>query len=256
MALSWSMDKLGPICRTVEDCAIVFDAIYGPDNLDGTVHDIGFAWDAGLDPKKLRIGYIKDDFEHKAPPTEEKPEQKALRLDYKKVDEAALEVITKKMGINLVPVELPKLPFQAMRPILIAEAAAAFDELTRSGRDTLLTAQGPNDWPNTFRAARLIPAVEYINANRARTVGMQQMAELFKKVDVLVVPTFSPQLLITNLTGHPAVILPNGFRDDGTPVSLTFVGDLFGESKLLAVANAYQNATEFHLKHPKIEAKS
>ncbi len=256
MALSWSMDKLGPICRTVEDCALVFDAIYGPDNVDASVmYDVGFAWDATLDPKKLRIGYTKEDFEHKPPQTEEKPEQKALRLDYKKFDEAALEAVQKKMGINLIEVELPKLPFQAMRPILIAEAAAAFDELTRSGRDKLLTAQGPNDWPNTFRAARFIPAVEYINANRARTIGMQQMAELFKKVDVLVVPTFSPQLLITNLTGHPAVILPNGFREDGTPVSLTFLGDLFGESKVLAVANAYQNATGFQLKHPKIEAK-
>ena len=134
MALSWSMDKLGPICRTVEDCAIVFDAIYGPDNVDASVmYDVGFAWDATLDPKKLRIGYTKEDFEHKPPQTEEKPEQKALRLDYKKFDEAALEAIQKKMGINLIEVELPKLPFQAMRPILIAEAAAAFDELTRSG---------------------------------------------------------------------------------------------------------------------------
>jgi Asp-tRNA(Asn)/Glu-tRNA(Gln) amidotransferase A subunit family amidase len=143
-----------------------------------------------------------------------------------------------------------------MRPILIAEAAAAFDELTRSGRDKLLTAQGANDWPNTFRAARFIPAVEYINANRARTLGMQRMAEVFKTIDVFVVPTFSPQLLITNLTGHPAVILPNGFRDDGTPTSLTFVGDLYGEARLLALAHAYQQATGFHLKHPKLETAS
>ena len=250
MALSWSMDKLGPICRTVEDCAIVLDAIYGPDGKDGSVHDIGYGWDAALDPKTLRIGIITGDFEHRKPPENERPEQKAAREDNDRFNDAALEVIRTKLGWKLVPVKLPDLPWQAMRPILVAEAAAAFDELTRSGRDKLLTAQSKNDWPNTFREARFIPAVEYINGNRARTLGMQGMAEVFKNVDVVVAPTFSNQLLITNLTGHPAVILPNGFRADGTPVSLTFLGDLFGESKLLAVAKAYQDATDFHKKHP------
>jgi len=254
MALVWSMDKLGPICRVVEDCALVLDAIHGPDTLDASVHDISFNWDAGLDIHKLRIGYAREEFEHKPPEEEEKPEQKALRLDYIKLDHDGLEVLQKKMGIDLIPVELPKLPFQAMRPILFAEAAAAFDELTRSGRDKLLTAQGPNDWPNAFRGARFIPAVEYINANRARTLGMQRMAEIFQQVDVLVAPTLSTQLLITNLTGHPALILPNGFREDGTPVSLTFLGNLFAEDKLLAVARAYQEATDFHRKRPKLEA--
>jgi Asp-tRNA(Asn)/Glu-tRNA(Gln) amidotransferase A subunit family amidase len=138
----------------------------------------------------------------------------------------------------------------------VAEAAAAFDELTRSGRDSLLTAQSRNDWPNTFRESRLIPAVEYINANRARTLLMEQMADVFKNVDVVVTPSFSGQLLITNLTGNPAVIMPNGFRaGDGTPVSITFLGQLYGEGKLLAVARAYQEATNFHLQHPKMEEK-
>jgi Asp-tRNA(Asn)/Glu-tRNA(Gln) amidotransferase A subunit family amidase len=250
MALSWSMDKLGPICRAAEDCAIVLDAIYGPDGKDGSVHDIGYGWDATLDPKTLRIGIITADFEHRKPPENERPEQKAAREDNDRFNDAALDVIKTKLGWKLIPVKLPDLPWQAMRPILVAEAAAAFDELTRSGRDKLLTAQSKNDWPNTFREARFIPAVEYINGNRARTLGMQGMAEVFKNVDVIVAPTFSNQLLITNLTGHPAVILPNGFRADGTPVSLTFLGDLFGESKLLAVAKAYQDATDFHRKHP------
>ncbi len=255
MALSWSMDKLGPICRAAEDCAIVLDAIYGPDGQDSSAHDVPFNWDAALDIRKLRIGYAKTEFERLPKPEElakEKPEDKSRREQSRKFDEASLQALRKKLGVELIPVELPQLPFQAMRFLLVAEAAAAFDQLTRSGRDKLLTAQERNDWPNTFRVARLIPAVEYINANRARTLAMQAMAEVFKKIDVLVAPTFSPQLLITNLTGHPAVILPNGFRQDGTPASLTFIGNLFGEASLVAVARAYQEATDFHLKHPKL----
>lgn len=252
MALSWSMDKLGPLCRSVEDCAIVLNAIYGPDGHDRTVHDFAFNWDSDLDIHKLRIGYLKEDFEHKAQP-DEKPEDTERRLEAKKFDDDALDVLRNKLKIELIPVELPKLPWGAMRPILVAEAAAAFDDLTRSGRDKLLTAQGKNDWPNTFRAARFIPAVEYVNGNRARMMGMQQMADIFKKIDVIVAPTFSTQLLITNLTGHPAVILPSGFRDkDGTPVSLTFLGGLFGEAPLLAVARAWEQATDFHNQHPKL----
>ena len=250
MALSWSMDKLGPICRCAEDCGMVLQAIYGPDGQDPTVHDVPFSWDAMLEVKSLRVGYLAEAFEHKPQP-EEKPEQTARRVEQKKFDDAALEVLRTQVGLKLISVELPKLPYNSMRFLLEAEAAAAFDELTRSGRDKLLTAQGPNDWPNSFRAARLIPAVEYINANRARVVGMRAMAELFDKVDVLVTPTFGAQLTITNLTGHPAVILPIGFRaQDGTPTSITFLGKLFAEDKLLAVAHAYQRHTEFHLKHP------
>ena len=250
MALSWSMDKLGPICRCAEDCALVLGAIYGPDNQDPTVHNVPFGWDAALDVKTIRVGYLPEAFEHKAP-AEEKPEQAERRLEQKKFDDASLEVLRSKAGLKLVPLELPQLPYNSMRFLLEAEAAAAFDELTRSGRDKLLTAQGPGDWPNTFRTARLIPAVEYINANRARVLGMRAMAELFEKVDVIVCPTGgSPQLVITNLTGHPAVILPNGFRANGTPTSLTFLGNLFAEDKLLAIAHAYQRHTDFHLKHP------
>src|SRR5437868_15491528 len=160
-----------------------------------------------------------------------------------------------------------------MIPILLAEAAAAFDELTRTGKDKLLTQQTKDDWPNQFRSARFIPAVEYIQANRARMEAMQAVAKVFDQVDVIVAPTFGQQLTITNLTGHPSLILPNGFRGadapapasmadasdenvggPGTPVSLTFIGNLYGEAKLLAFARAYQEVTGFHKLHPKLEA--
>jgi len=289
MALSWSMDKLGPICRSVEDCALVLSAIYGPDGQDRSVQNAAFNWDPNLDWRKLRIGYLKNDFElqpqQPEPPKEEKnltEEEKKKRdedntnremarvrqLYDKQFNDAALAKL-RSMGVNLIPVELPKYPFQAMRTILLAEAAAAFDDLTRSGRDKLLTPQTRDDWPNTFRSARFIPAVEYIQANRARMMAMDAMVKVFEQVDVIVAPTFGPQLVMTNLTGHPAVILPNGVRGDdapkpqirdgevqgggpGTTVSLTFLGQLYGEAKLLAVAKAYQDATGFHLKHPKL----
>src|SRR5579859_1125983 len=291
MALSWTMDKLGPICRAVEDCAIVLNTIYGPDGQDRTVHPAAFNWDANLDWRKLRVGYLKNDFElqppnQPEPPKEEKeatPQEmkkreedkanralaRARRVYDKAYDDAALEKLG-KMGITLIPVELPKFPYQSMVPILLAEAAAAFDDLTRSGRDKLLTQQTKDDWPNTFRSARFIPAVEYIQANRARMMAMEAVNDAFEKVDVIVAPTGSTQLVVTNLTGHPAVILPNGVRGDdapkprvrdngeldpggpGTPVSLTFLGQLYGEAKLLAVAKAYQDGTGFHLKHPKL----
>ncbi len=252
MALSWSFDKLGPLCRSAEDCALVLAAINGPDEQDPSVHNVAFNWDATLEIRKLRVGYVKADFEREMPaqlPADRRPQWEAAR----KFDTDALAVLRGKLGLELIAVDLPKLPMQAMRPILDAEAAAAFDELTRSGRDQLIIERG-NTWPVTFREARFLPAVEYINANRARTLLMQQAAEIFKKVDLFVSPTGGGQVLMSNLTGHPAVILPNGFRADGTPVSLTFVGNLFGEAKLLAVAKVYQEATGFHLKHPELKA--
>jgi Asp-tRNA(Asn)/Glu-tRNA(Gln) amidotransferase A subunit family amidase len=166
---------------------------------------------------------------------------------------------------------MPKFPYDAMRTMLTAESAAAFDDLTRSGKDKLLTSQKDHDWPNTFRTARFIPAVEYIQAARARRLAMDAVAKVFDNFDVIVAPTSGEQLVITNLTGHPAVILPNGLRgsdapkypfDDpgdfqnaggpGTPTSLTFLGKLYGEAELLAFARAYQEATGFHLQHPKL----
>jgi Asp-tRNA(Asn)/Glu-tRNA(Gln) amidotransferase A subunit family amidase len=293
MALSWSMDKLGPICRSVEDTALVLNAIYGPDGNDRSVVRAAFNWDATLDWKGMRVGYLKEDFEKPFQQPEEagKPdaelspeekkkrdEQKArrderrLQVEYdRKFQRAALEKL-QAMGVKLEPVAFPKFPYDAMVPLLDAEAAAAFDELTRTGRDKLLTEQGPDDWPTTFRAARFIPAVEYIQANRARMLAMEAVAKAFEDFEVIVAPTNSQQLVVTNLTGQPALILPNGFRGDdapparkndkgevegnyggpGTPVSLTFLAPLYREADLLAFARAYQDATDFHLQHPKL----
>ena len=249
MALSWTMDKLGPICRSAEDCALVLDAIYGPDGQDNSVIPADFHWDANLSPKKLRIGYVKSAFDT---PLTDPADPKRTLHGSKKFDDAALDVF-KRLGIDLIPVDLPDLPYDAMRLILSAEAAASFDELTRSDRDKLLVQQGKLDWPNSFRTSRFIPAVDYVNANRLRSVAILLWDDLMRKVDVIVTPTNAAnlsQLVATNLTGHPAVIVPNGFRDDGTPVSLTFLAGLFEEAKALAVARAYQEATGFHLKHP------
>jgi Asp-tRNA(Asn)/Glu-tRNA(Gln) amidotransferase A subunit family amidase len=290
------MDKLGPICRAVEDCALVLDAIQGRDGMDRTVQSAAFNWDANLDWRKLRVGYLKTAFERKpddqqeaakeeppATPEEQKKrdEQKKrreamrARAEYdRKYNDAALAKL-REMGVNLVPVELPKFPYDAMRTMLTAESAAAFDELTRTGKDKLLTSQKEYDWPNTFRTARFIPAVEYIQAARARRMAMDAVAKVFNDFDVLVAPTSGEQLVITNLTGHPAVILPNGLRGNdapkhpsndpsdfqnsggpGTPTSLTFLGKLYGEAELLAFARAYQEATGFHLQHPKLTPAS
>jgi Asp-tRNA(Asn)/Glu-tRNA(Gln) amidotransferase A subunit family amidase len=235
MPLSWSMDKIGPICRSVEDCALVLEAIRGPDGQDMSVHTAGLGWDAELDVRKLRVGYFEKLF--------------SAESQHQAFDQATLATL-KSLGIDLIPVELPEVPYAAMRIILRAEAAASFDELTRSGRDAELAQQGPDAWPNTFRTARFIPAVDYVNANRVRSMAIERWADLFAELDVIVAPTNSAQLLATNLTGHPAVILPNGFRENGTPVSITFLGDLFEEGNMLAVARAYQEATDFHLKRP------
>jgi Asp-tRNA(Asn)/Glu-tRNA(Gln) amidotransferase A subunit family amidase len=196
--------------------------------------------------RSIRVGYVKSAFD--APERDPSDSTRTLHAT-KRFDDAALGVF-RRLGVRLVPVEVPEMPYGAMRLILTAEAAAAFDDLTRSGRDAELVQQERGDWSNTFRTARFIPAVDYVNANRARTMAMQKWHELMKTVDVIVAPTSGIQLTATNLTGHPAVIVPNGFRDDGTPVSLTMLGALFGEAKMLIVAHAYQRATEHHLRRP------
>lgn len=242
MALSWSMDKIGTMCRSVEDCAVVFDAIHGPDGKDGTVQDLPFNWDSGLDIRKLRVGFLKSDFEK-----ERKDET------WRANDQAALQAIS-SLGVELIPIDLPQYPIGAMSFILSAEAAAAFDELTRSDRDDLLVRQIDEAWPNAFRTARMIPAVEYVQANRLRTIVMKSMAELMADMDVYVAPSFEgDNSLLTNLTGHPAVVVPNGFNAENIPTSITFIGKLYGEAKALALAKAYQDATGFHLKHPQLD---
>ncbi|MHC4298632.1 MAG: amidase family protein [Planctomycetota bacterium] len=239
MALSWSMDKIGPICRTVEDCAIVLHAINGPDGKDATLVDVPFNWDASLDVKGLKVGYLKSTFD-----------EKRSDEQWKANDRATLDVL-RGLGLELTPIELPDYPIDTMGLILNVEAAAAFDELTHSGRDKMLVRQIKNAWPNRFREARTVPAVEYIQANRLRTLVMSAMQEKLAGIDAYVCPSWvGKNLHLTNLTGHPAVVVPNGLRKEGTPSSISFVGRLFGEDKVLALAKAYQDATSFHLKHP------
>ncbi len=251
MALSWSMDKLGPMCRDVNDCALVFDAIHGADGLDPTAVGHDFVWDSALDIRSLRVGYLKSDFERELDFDDQTEEAvKNGAREWKRMDLESLEVM-RSLGLELVPIELPDLPAEAMSFILSAEAAAAFDDLTRTGQDDLLVRQIENAWPNVFRQARTIPAVEYIQANRARTLLMREMEMMIEGLDAWIAPSFGgDNLLVTNLTGHPSVVVPNGFRSDGTPTSITFNGRLFGESEILALAHAYQLATGFHLRHP------
>jgi Asp-tRNA(Asn)/Glu-tRNA(Gln) amidotransferase A subunit family amidase len=237
MALSWTMDKIGPMCRTVEDCALVLQAIHGTDGRDPTVIDAPFAWDPGRPLSQIRVGYLKSAFDQDRP-------QKAL-------DDAALDGF-RRLGYQPAEVTMPSdLPIGAMRIILSAEAAAAFDDLTRDNRDDQMVRQVAGAWPNAFRSARFIPAVEYIQANRARTVLMERMEKIFEQVDVFITPSFGGNVLLaTNLTGHPAISVPSGFNDQGAPVSISFIGKLFGEADLCRVAMAWQEATGWHTKRP------
>jgi Asp-tRNA(Asn)/Glu-tRNA(Gln) amidotransferase A subunit family amidase len=275
MALSWTMDKIGPICRSVEDCAMVLSAICGPDGRDLSVQDAAVNWDADFDWKHLRVGYIKSAFDPDADALPANPsdaqkagyERRIYDLKYAAASLAAL----RKMGVSLIPVEMPKFPFGDIVPVLEAEAAAAFDDLTRSGRDELLAGQMAFDWPNQFRVAHFYSAVDYIQAMRARSLAIAEMTKLFETVDVVVTPSQGIQLTATNLTGHPAIIVPNGIRGDdapkspndqdgalqnvggpGTPVSLTFLGALYSDARLAAFARAYQEATGFHRVYPKL----
>ncbi|HUP19461.1 MAG TPA: amidase [Gemmatimonadota bacterium] len=242
MALSWSMDKLGPICRSVEDCALVYAAIRGPDGVDPSVpREVPFGWDPAVPLADLRVGFLESAFE----PDEEEDEDSTRPFDVK-----ALEVL-RGLGAELLPVRLPGIDPGPMRIVLSAEAAAAFDELTRSGRDDEMVRQVADAWPNVFRHSRLVPAVEYLLANRLRTRLVAEMEAAMAEVDVFVSPSFAGGLLLTtNLTGHPAVVLPNGFRQDGTPVSITFTGRLHGDAEALMAARHYQAATGFHHRRP------
>ena len=253
MALSWSMDKIGPMCRSVEDCALVFSAIYGPDGHDLSVSPEPFTWDPAFDPQSLRVGYVAAAFEPEAAATDD-PEQQALYRTNLENSVAAVEVMRAR-GFDLIPIELPARDTGGLWTILAAEAAAAFDQITRDGSVDTMARQDDSAWPNVFRAARFIPAVEYINANRVRTLLMADMARLMADIDVFIVPSHGANVLpITNFTGHPTVVAPNGFTDKGTPTSISFVGGLHQEAETLAVAKAYQDATDWHLQYPDLDA--
>ena len=254
MALSWTMDKVGPICRRVEDCAWVFSAIHGPDGRDASVRPgPRFVWPP-RSGKEIRVGFLPALFgEDRSAGLEDEAGKTAAR-DWERNDREVLAVLD-RLGWDLVPITLPSdLPIGPLGIILTAEATTAFDDLTRSGLGDQLTRQERDAWPNVFRIGQLIPAVEYLRANRIRTVLRERMERLFETVDVFVAPTFGGNhLLATNLTGHPSLCVPNGFRSaDGTPTSITFTGRLFGESDLLAVGQAYQEATGFHRERPPV----
>ncbi len=228
MTLAWSMDKLGPMCRSVEDCALVFAAIHGFDGLDASAVDRPFAWPPRRDLRSLKVGYIEDQGTSKE------------RIDLR---------VLRDLGVRLVPIKLPaKYPVGALTLILDTEAAAVFDELTRQG-----ITEGLGDWPRIFRRGQFVPAVEYLRATRIRTLIMREMEDVMAQVDLYV---GGNGLLLTNLTGHPMVVLPNGFRKSGEvelPKSIAFTGRLYGETELLAVAHAYQQATGHHLRRPPMD---
>ena len=235
MALSWTMDKLGPMTRSVEGAAIIFETIRGTDDKDRTVVNVPFKYPSTNRLKNLRIGYVASAFADSI---------------VSKNDKASLDML-RSLGFELIPIELPEFPTRSLSFVLQAEAAAAFDELTRFNHDDELVRQVKNAWPNVFREARFIPAVEYINANRARTLLNKKMAELMDTVDIYIIPSFyGDNLLRTNLTGHPCVVVPNGFNDKGSPTSISFIGDLYEDGNVLALANAYQKATNWHKQYP------
>jgi Asp-tRNA(Asn)/Glu-tRNA(Gln) amidotransferase A subunit family amidase len=251
MALSWTMDKIGPICRSVEDCALAFNAIYGSDGRDDTVVDAAFAWKPDVPLGSLKVGYVREDFDPVESPGAGSSDEAKRRFEAMRVGMGAVLETFRKAGATLVPIRLPDFDAGAIRFILSAEAAAAFDDLTRSRGIDQLTAQGPGDWPNSFRTSRFIPAVEYLRAQRARTLLMRRYAELMRSCDVYLSGTRGPSLVATNLTGHPAVCLKAGFYEK-MPWSITVVGRLYDEATLLRVALAYERATPWQAMHPAI----
>lgn len=235
MALSWSMDKIGPIARSAQDCALIFDVMRGRSELDTSTRDINFDFKPLTNLDELRVGYSPSFFDGE--------------YGFKTNDSLALNAL-KKAGVNLIPVDIPSVP-AGMRMILSAEAAAAFDELTRSNRDDEMVRQIRNAWPNVFRAARLIPAVEYIQANRLRSRLVEETEALFENVDVIITPSFNGSTLyLTNLTGHPTTVFPTGFGQNGSPTSMTIISALYQDEKTLQAAAFFQSITDHDEKHP------
>jgi Asp-tRNA(Asn)/Glu-tRNA(Gln) amidotransferase A subunit family amidase len=224
MTLCWTLDKLGPMARNAEDCALVLGAIHGPDGKDAAVIDRPFNWPGTKSLKELRVGYL---------------DGKGATLP-----EADMAVL-KDLGVQLLPITLPRNSVQSViRVILDVESATAFDDLTRAG-----VTENIGAWPATFRGGRFVTGVDYLRAQRARTLLMREQAKVFEKVDAYVC-TAGADLALTNLTGHPTLCLPNGFRKNGTPTALGFTGKLFGETDLLTLAKAYQDATDHNKKRP------
>ena len=241
MTLAWTQDTVGPLCRSVEDCALVFDAIYGPDGKDNSLLDVPFGWDATADVRKLRVGYLRSAFA-------DQPAETARQLATRRNNEEALKVI-RGMGVQVVPFDLPDVEMAAIDFIRWAETAAAFDEPTRSG--TLRDVEnGPEQSgrPADIRAGRFIPAAEYIQANRYRMGVMEQMDDAMSDLDLFL----GANGLLTNRLGHPILSVPSGLFE-GSPTGLHMTGKLFGEPELFLLAHAFQTRTDHHLKHPVLQ---
>jgi Asp-tRNA(Asn)/Glu-tRNA(Gln) amidotransferase A subunit family amidase len=287
MALSWTQDRLGPLCRYAEDCAVVMSLIAKPDGRDLSVSEIPFNWNAKLDIRRVRVGYLKDAFD-------ETRDEAA-----KKLDDATLEQM-KSLGVKLIPLTTPDWTLDVSS--YSVESAVFFDELIRTGRDKQLTNPGRG---NGWRGARMIPAVEYLQAQRARSMMMMKLAEATADVDVYLAPAnngpgggggrgaggrgrgaatadaagagatlaggrgrgaggglgnalrrspMQRHFNMANMACYPALAIPNGFYENGSPASVTFMGRPFGEAELIAVGKAYQDAAGFHLKHPALTA--
>jgi Asp-tRNA(Asn)/Glu-tRNA(Gln) amidotransferase A subunit family amidase len=238
MALCWSSDKVGIISRSAEDDAMVFTYLHGGDSTDASSRTMPFNYTGKINLSRMKIAYARNYIDTL---NENSPEKQTL-------------LILKKMGARLIPVDFPDdLHGNDILSLIIGvESAAAFDKLTRSNRDDEMVQQNKDRWPNTFRTARFVPAVEYVNACRMRTVIMQKVDPFIAQYDIIVAPPETgDQLAITNLTGHPSVTLPVGYHPDGTPGSISFIGQLYGEAELLAFAKAFQDATPYNKEHPK-----
>ncbi len=247
MALCWSLDKIGPICRTVEDCALVLAAINGQDAGDASSLDMPFAFDGRAPINGTRIGYDPSWFEGRAA---------------NELDRTALDRLS-GLDVEMVPVKLPDRPYDTLMTILLIEAASAFEELTLSNRDDELTWQAPQAWPNSFRQARFTPAIEFLQAMRIRRDAMHIMHNLFEEnqLDLMFGPSYAgSMLLITNNTGHPCVCLRAGFREQdrgggGDPIrvphGVTLWGRPFDEGKLCRVAMELERSLDvWHIRPP------
>jgi Asp-tRNA(Asn)/Glu-tRNA(Gln) amidotransferase A subunit family amidase len=246
MPAAWTLDKVGPICRSAEDCALVLHAVAGPDGWDLSCADRPYEWDPDLDVRTLRVGYLADAF------SEERTSDSASKEN----DDRALADL-RALGIELVPVSLPEHADMDALMMLLVEEGAVLDELTRSGRDELLIQDREEPEAMLLRAHRLVPGVEYFQMSRVRMRLMEGMARIFEKVDAYASPFFTPSgdtnLRAANATGHPGVAVPTGFNSKGLPTSMHLVGNLYADASLLALAKAYQNRTNHHQQHPKLD---
>jgi Asp-tRNA(Asn)/Glu-tRNA(Gln) amidotransferase A subunit family amidase len=275
MTLSWTQDRLGPLCRYAEDCAMVMSVIAKPDGRDLSVSELPFNWNPRIDIRKLRVGYLKAAFDETTNPVT------------KKFNEAAMAQI-EKLGVKLIEVKVPE--GAADSGGFGVESGAFFDEMIRSGQDKQMTNPAR---ANSFRGSRLTPAVEYLQAQRARAMMMTKLAEATAEVDVYLVPANSGggggrgatagapaddtavtaptagrgpgrggfqqgaagrHFNMANVAGYPVISLPHGFQDTGSPTALTFYGQPFKDTEIIALAKTYQDVSGFHLKHPNLDA--